>query len=901
MNKLSAQEIRKIWIDFFKKKNHLFVEPKSLIPINDPSLLWINSGVATLKDYFSGKSNPPNKRLVNIQKSIRTNDIFNVGVTARHHTFFEMMGNFSIGDYFKPEAIEFAFELLTKNFEIPLSKLYFTIFEEDQIAFNKWVSLGVSPNRIIRGNRERNFWDVGQGPCGPCTEIYFDRGEKYDPNNLGEKLIFEDIENDRYVEIWNIVFSQFNNDGTNHYTELARKNIDTGAGLERFACIFQDVPTNYDTNEFQTVIRTIGKLTKKQYDVNAYFGNDLDQKLINHDYIVIVDHIKANMFAISDGALPSAKDRGSILRKLIRRAMVCARRLEIKEPFISITVNALIEVNKDFYPYLTQTRGKVIKVLQEEENLFNKTLDHGFDLFNKALNSKKIDAKTAFKLTETYGFPYELVEEMLNQHHIQINKEEYAEMIKSHQEVSKSRKDVKGMMQQNATLLNYKKTSTFNYDLTKLDNALIIGLFDENFNQINSLNGNGWVVFDNTVFYATSGGQVCDTGIITINSKQIKVDDVIKGPNGQHFHHVINANIKVNDHVNLSINEHDRSLVSKNHSTEHLLHKALRTIIDENINQEGAFKSPEKVTFDFSCDHHLSNDELIKIEDKVNWYIKDSKPVCINMLTLEEAKQENAVGHFEEVYKKIGGKLRVVKMKDITTDICGGTHVKNTKDIEKFMITKLFSIGGGLYRIEAITSNETISKYLNEQINKIQQKINLMSEDLFLKKINNDEYNKLLATISYKNDLAEYHELVNKFNQLNFIYNKLILGYNKQNVSNNIKIIKEEYKTLNHSSKILIKKFTNLDLKTISSALTELINEDRQHAYVAFSLLETKTQYVCMANKQFCQENSFNAGELIRKINKITKGSGGGRETFAQGGCSGTIDFEAILNYITNK
>ncbi len=901
MDKLSAQQIREIWIDFFKEKNHLFVEPKSLIPVNDPSLLWINSGVATLKDYFSGKSNPPSQRLVNVQKSIRTNDIFNVGVTARHHTFFEMMGNFSIGDYFKPEAIEFAFELLTKRFEIPLSKLYFTIFEDDEIAFNKWVSLGVPPNRIIKGNRDRNFWDVGQGPCGPCTEIYFDRGEKYDPNKLGEKLIFEDIENDRYVEIWNIVFSQFNNDGTNHYTELARKNIDTGAGLERFACIFQDVPTNYDTNEFQSVIRAIGKLTNKQYDMNAYFGNDLTQKLINHDYIVIVDHIKANMFAISDGALPSAKDRGSVLRKLIRRAMVCARRLEIKESFISITVDALIEINKEFYPYLTQTRDKVIKVLQEEEVLFNKTLDNGFELFNKALNSKNFDAKTAFKLTETYGFPYELVEEMMNYHHIKIDKEEYAKMIKTHQEVSKSRKDVKGMMQQNATLLNYKETSTFDYDSTKLNNALVIGLFDEDFNRVNSLNGNGWVVFDNTVFYATSGGQICDTGIITINNNQVKVDDVIKGPNGQHFHHVVNASIKLNDHADLQINEHNRSLVTKNHSTEHLLHKALRTLIDQNINQEGAFKSPEKVTFDFSCDHHLSNDELMKIEDEVNSYIQANKPVCINMLTLEEAKQENAVGHFEDVYKKIGGKLRVVKMQDITTDICGGTHVKNTKDIEKFMITKLFSVGGGLYRIEAITSNETVSKYLDEQINKIQQKINLMNEDLSSKNIKDNQYTKLLSIVSYKNDLAEYHDLVNKFNELNGIYNKLILSYNKQNASNNIRMIKEEYKSMDQSPKILINKFTNLDLKTISSALTELINEDKQHAYVALSLLDTKTQYVCMANKQFCQENNFNAGELVKKLNVITKGSGGGRDTFAQGGCNGTIDFESVLNSIKDQ
>lgn len=896
MKKLSTSEIRKIWIDFFESKNHLFVAPKSLIPVNDPSLLWINSGVATLKDYFSGKTNPPNQRLVNVQKAIRTNDILNVGVTARHHTFFEMLGNFSIGDYFKEEAIEFGFELLTKRFEISLNKLYITVFEDDEVAFNKWVSLGVNPKRIIKGNRDRNFWDVGQGPCGPCTEIYFDRGEKYDPNKLGEKLIFEDIENDRYVEIWNIVFSQFNNDGKNNYEELARKNIDTGAGLERLACIFQDVPTNYDADNFQYVIKQIEQLTAKKYDMNAYFFNDLAQKQINHDYIVIVDHIKANMFAIADGAIPSNKERGSVLRKLIRRAMVCARRLEINKSFISTTVEALIEVMKDFYPYLVENKERIIRVLVSEETLFNKTLDNGFALFKKALEENKINAEVAFKLTETYGFPYEIVEELISSHNLTIDKKDYEKRVKHHQEISKSKKDIKGMMSQNATLLNFKDTSTFDYQSKEINGAKVIGLFDEEFNQVSELNANGWIVCDKTPFYATSGGQMHDNGEIFINGKPIEVDDVIKGPNGQHFHHIENSYlINLNDSVDLKINIHQRELTTKNHSTEHLLHKALRELVSKNIKQEGAFKSSEKVTFDFACDYHLSNDQILAIENKVNEYINSAKEVKVNITDIDTARKMNAVGHFEEVYKKIGGKLRVVDMNGITCDICGGTHVHNTKDIEQFMITKFYSVGGGMYRIEAITSNETINKYLETSIQNIKQKIDLMNQVISKNNIIDKEYNNILNLISYEINLNNYHDLVIKFDQLSKIYNSLILKINKQNATKVISHVKQTYKNMSTNTKYLIASFDQLDNKIMSSALTELINEDKEHAFIAFNKFPTKIQYVLMANKDFCLRNNFSCSNLIKQINSITNGSGGGRDTFAQGGSNQIFEIEEII------
>ncbi|RJS93433.1 alanine--tRNA ligase, partial [Ureaplasma urealyticum] len=353
MLKLSTNEIRKKWIEFFESKDHLFIEPKSLIPKNDPTLLWINSGVSTLKDYFSGKVKPPHKRLVNSQKAIRTNDIFNVGLTSRHHTFFEMLGNFSIGDYFKKEAIDWAYEFLINVLKIDVKKLWVTVFEDDQFTNDEWIKLGIIKEQIIKCNRDRNFWDVGNGPCGPCTEIHYDRGERFDPNKIGSKLILEDIENDRYVEIWNIVFSQFNNDGHNNYTELLQKNIDTGAGLERIACISQDVPTNFDSDVFMRITKSVEQFSEYKYDMNEYFHPNVTQNKINFAYKVIADHMRATVFAIADGAIPSNKERGYILRRLIRRTMVLVRRLNINNLlWVDAVVDAIASTMGDFYTYL---------------------------------------------------------------------------------------------------------------------------------------------------------------------------------------------------------------------------------------------------------------------------------------------------------------------------------------------------------------------------------------------------------------------------------------------------------------------------------------------------------------------------------------------------------------------
>ena len=663
MKKMTSNEIRNSWIEYFKKNNHTFIKPKSLVPENDPSLLWINSGVATLKDYFSGKKNPPSPRLVNSQKAIRTNDFFNVGITSRHHTFFEMLGNFSIGDYFKLEAIEFAYNLLTKEWEIDSNLLWITVFEDDLESYNKWISLGIIPSQIIKCNAERNFWDVGMGPCGPCTEIHYDRGEKYDPDKLGSKLILEDIENDRYVEIWNIVFSQYNNDGNNNYTELARKNIDTGAGLERLASISQDVPTNFDTDLFLPIIRSVEQYSINKYDINAYFTNDEKQSKINFAYRVISDHLRASVFAISDGIVPSNKERGYILRRLLRRMLVYIHNLKIvNQKWLIDGVESIILIMGQFYSNLNEEKTRIINTIQKEISLFEITLKQGMKILESSINEKQLDANTTFKLVTTYGFPIELINEFAKEKNLNVDVAGFEKLYEEHQKISNANKNIVGMEKQNSAILDLNIESRFEYNSTEL-NSKVIKLFNNDFVEVEQLiNEDGYVIVEATPFYATSGGQIHDTGYIN----NYYVDDVFKAPNFQHIHHVLKANLQIEENVHLAINVENRRKNMAHHSSEHILQAALKNIIDENIKQKGAFKSPEKLTFDFQLDYKLSDQQLLNIENWVNEYIQKHHHVDVLFMNLDEAKCELIAKNLEyfrisldagsaEMYKKIHG------------------------------------------------------------------------------------------------------------------------------------------------------------------------------------------------------------------------------------------------------
>ena len=519
MKKLNSKEIRSLWIDFWKNKGHEEVPSKSLIPVNDPSLLWINSGVATLKDFFSGKKIPQNPRLTNSQKSIRTNDIENVGVTARHHTLFEMLGNFSIGEYFKDEVLEWAYEFVFEVLEFPKDKVYITYFDEDTQTYDKWISLGIDPEHLIKGNRDTNFWDVGSGPCGPDTELFFDRGEKYDPENVGIKLLKEDLENDRYIEFWNIVFSEFNNDGNGNYEELKQKNIDTGAGLERLNSIMNDAPTNFDTDSFLPLIRRIEEITGSKYVIENYFTREKEQEKINKHFRVIADHIRAVCQAIEDGAKPSNTQRGYIIRRLIRRAYRAGLMLGVKdETFLHTLVKTVAEV-LDVYPIQID---KVAAIIKKEEVAFAKTIKQGEELLEKEIQNTKgeFDFAVAFKLFETYGFPIEITEEILEERGIKLDTSKFAEFQEKHAEASRG-SNVSAMESQIQIIqdITSKQSEFIGYSEMKSESKVVFQ---------GTEGDRVYLLLDKTPLYPTGGGQANDWG--TIDSQEVL--DVFKDKYG---------------------------------------------------------------------------------------------------------------------------------------------------------------------------------------------------------------------------------------------------------------------------------------------------------------------------------------------------------------------------------
>jgi len=883
MDKWTADKIRKTWLDYFAKNNHYLYPSQSLIPHDDPSLLWINSGVATLKKYFSGTAIPPSNRLTSSQRSIRTNDIFNIGVTSRHHTFFEMLGNFSIGDYFKKEAIEFAYDLLVNHYHMDVNKLYFTVYEKDDDAYNEWIKHGIKSSHIIKCDRDRNFWDVGSGPCGPCTEIYYDRGEKFDPNKKGIELFYKDIENDRYVEIWNIVFSQFNNNGKNEYTELARKNIDTGAGLERLACVLQETPTNYDTDLFLPIIETIGKYSKSfKYDVNAYFTKDKIQKETNRNFIIIADHIKACVFAIADGAIPSAKDKGAVLRKLLRRAIICSKNIDVSDDFLPETINTIIKTMHGFYPYLDNNKQTIIDVILQEQKLFSHTLTKGYELYKKTLKDiSKIDEESIFKLTDTYGFPFEVIKNLCEQNNIKFDIKKYEDIVAKHQQISHGNKRVKAMTQQNENLIKLQDKSIFSYEETSLRDSKIIAIFDEKYNLVNNFNkGKCWIVLDKTCFYATSGGQEHDIGTIS----NYNVLDVIKAPNGQHLHLIeINKPIKIGDKVDLQIDVTNRKLTSCNHSCEHLLQKAFQVSISDSIHQEGAFKSAKKLTFDFSYQSKLTDEELLKVEQKVNEYIKSNAKVTTKLMSLEDAKKIHAHAHFENIYKKINGLLRVVIMENTTSDVCGGTHVKNLSELEQFMIIKLDTKGSGSYRIEGLTTNNTINEFLEEKISQIKKEFNSLLNELYELKIDHKLYDKQIKQLSFDKTRENYHKLIKNFANVKQELKKLIAKANlNKNINQSVELKKSFI--IDSDKNVIITELNNIDARILINTLGQLTNENKDKTFIAFDKVNDKVRYFVITGSKVTNKQ-YIANTLINKLNKLFNGSGGGSVTFAQGGC----------------
>lgn len=747
---MTSTEVRQMFLDFFKSKGHSIEPSQSLVPVNDPTLLWINSGVATLKQYFDGSVVPENPRITNAQKSIRTNDIENVGKTARHHTMFEMLGNFSIGDYFREEALAYAWEMLTSSeyFDFPAEKLYITYYPDDKDTFNRWVELGVDASHLVP--IEDNFWEIGAGPSGPDTEIFFDRGEAYDPENIGLKLLAEDIENDRYIEIYNIVLSQFNADPAiprSEYKELPQKNIDTGMGLERMVCIIQGGKTNFDTDLFLPIIREIERISGKTYNPD---GDNMSFK-------VIADHIRALSFAIGDGALPGNEGRGYVLRRLLRRAVMHGKKLGIEGKFLAQFVPVVGKIMESYYPEVLEKQDFIMQIIDREEEAFGRTIDGGSKLLDELLAKLKEEGKTMlegqdiFRLYDTYGFPVELTEELAEDAGFKIDHEGFKAAMKEQQDRARAAV-VKGgsMGAQNETLQSIKEESEFLYDVEKYDGKLLVAVKDDE--KVDTVSGEAQLIFDKTPFYAEMGGQVSDHGVIKNAAGKVvaEVKDVQHAPNGQNLHMVdILSTLVVGETYTLEIDAERRHGIIKNHTATHLLHAALHNIVGEHALQAGSLNEVEFLRFDFTHFAPVSKEELADIERQVNEVIWQSLAVETVETDIETAKEMGAMALFGEKY---GKNVRVVKIGDYSVELCGGTHTATTSEIGLFKIIKEEGIGSGVRRIVAVTGQKAYEAFkdaentLNEvaavvkapQAAQVVSKVTAMQEELKATQKEND-------------------------------------------------------------------------------------------------------------------------------------------------------------------
>ena len=696
MRKLTGAEIRQVWIKFFESKGHRFMPGVPLVPQGDKSLLWVNAGVTGLKKYFDGSEIPPCRRIVNVQKSIRTNDIENVGHTARHHTFFEMLGNFSIGDYFRDEVIPWAAEILTSDevgFGIPFEKLYITYSPLDKATHDLWVKCGVPEDHLIP--LEGNFWEIGEGPCGPDTEMFFDRGEKYDPEHKGVELLRQEIENDRYIEIWNIVFSQYNSVAgvkRSEYKELPSKNIDTGSGLERIACILQGTETNFETDLFTPIIEATEKVSGRKYEG--------DEKM---NFRVIADHARCLTFALSDGAAFSNEGRGYVLRRIIRRAMRYGKKLGIDHPFMYELVDTVIAHYRDFYPDLVARRDYIVKSIENEERKFLRTLVSGEALLREKIEGQtSLPGEVAFLLYDTFGFPFDLTKDICLEAGVSVDEEAFkAEMAKQKERARAARGEVSSFHKQSKDLLAFKEQSTFDYG-TLSCKGKVIGLFIDGV-AVEEIEEEGDVVFDLTPFYSESGGQVSDEGKIENESTQGDVTAMGKTPNGAHLHHVALSYGKIakGDEFLLTVDSKKRGLTARNHSATHLLHAAIGEVLGHPVDQKGSFVCPDYLRFDYEASSRPTPEQLAEMEAMVNEKIASAIQEKTLILPIEEAAKLGAEMEFSEKY---GDTVRVVTFGEFSKEFCGGTHVSNSSDIGIFVLTSDSAVSSGVRRIEGRTS-----------------------------------------------------------------------------------------------------------------------------------------------------------------------------------------------------
>lgn len=708
LKKLNSAQVRRMYLKFFEEHGHQVMPSASLVPVNDPTLLWINSGVATMKKYFDGKVVPDNPRMTSSQKSIRTNDIENVGKTARHHTMFEMLGNFSVGDYFKNEVIPWAWELLTSDewFGFDPERLYITYYPKDHDAYNRWREVGVAEDHLIAD--EDNFWDIGQGPSGPDTEIFYDRGQEF--NNLADDdpENYPGGENERYLEIWNIVFSQFNHTPEDTYEPLPHKNIDTGMGLERVVSIFENAPTNFETDLFMPLIKQA-----EEFSGTKKYGQNKEDDI---QFKIIADHIRTITFAIGDGALPSNVGRGYVIRRLLRRAVVAGKKLGIDEPFLAKMVPTVGKIMEDYYPDVLKNADYIASVIESEEDRFSATLNGGLNLLNNVIAEAKenktneIDGRTAFKLYDTYGFPIELTKEYAEDEGLTVDEKGFQAAMTEQQNRARNARDMdNGMGVQTDLWTSFKEDSKYvGYTDLAVDNAKVIGLAHDGQQADEAQPGdkNIELIFDVTPFYAEMGGQVADTGDIIDNygKKVGRVVDVQHAPNQQNLHRVeLTTPIKKGARYKLVVDRIRHLKIEKNHTATHLLDQALRNVLGGHTQQAGSLVEEHYLRFDFNHFGQVTAEDLKKVENMVNEQIWKEIPVKTVETDIDSAKEMGAIALFSDKY---GDKVRVVKIGDFNTEFCGGDHVKNTNELGLFKIVSEGGVGAGVRRIEAVTSSD---------------------------------------------------------------------------------------------------------------------------------------------------------------------------------------------------
>ena len=878
---MKASEIRQKYLDFFKEKGHHHEPSAPLVPINDPSLLWINSGVATLKPYFDGRIIPDNPRITNAQKSIRTNDIENVGKTARHHTFFEMLGNFSIGDYFKKEAIHYAWEFLTdpKWMGFNPELLSITVHPEDQFAYDVWhKEIGIPEERLIR--LEGNFWDIGEGPSGPNSEIFYDRGEEYGFGAPAEEM-YTGGENERYLEIWNLVFSQFNHNPDGTYTELPKQNIDTGMGFERIVSVVQNVPTNFDTDLFMPIIEKTEEFANRKYkrpgevDLKEIFGAAED---INTPFKVIADHIRTVAFAIGDGALPSNEGRGYVLRRLLRRAVRYAKQIGIDKPFMYKLVPTVGEIMQDFYPEVTAKAEFIQRVIKNEEDRFHETLDGGLAILSEVIEAQKAKNETvipgtiAFKLYDTYGFPVELTEEYAEEAGMTVDHEGFeASMNEQRERARNARADVDSMQVQNEVLANLKQESTFIYDAIEVKGSVAAIVVDGQESTVASEGQEALVILSETPFYAEMGGQIADTGVIESDTFKAIVKDVQKAPNGQPLHTVVveSGEMNVGDAVTARVDREKRTLILKNHTATHLMHRALKDVLGDHVAQAGSYVGPDRLRFDFSHFGPATKEELAQVERAVNEKIWEDIEVVIQEMDIDSAKAMGAMALFGEKY---GDVVRVVAVSDYSIELCGGLHVSRSSEIGIFKIVSEAGIGAGTRRIEAVTGKAAYEAIKEEEA--------VLNEAAALLKANAKDVAKRVASLQ-----ADYKELQRENDSLS------------QKIAN-----AQAGAVLDAAQKIgdVTVLATRVDAKDNNQLrqMMDDLKEKMSSAVIVLGAVDGDKVMLCAGVTKDIVGGNYHAGNIVKLVAEQCGGKGGGRPDMAMAGAKDALKLEEALNSV---